>query len=50
MLPYLTSDELTEEEADKYNALVEEINALDQEMEAANYDLVEIQSQFAQNH
>ena len=50
LLPYLTSDELTEEEADKYNALVEEINALDQEMEAANYDLVEIQSQFAQNH
>lgn len=50
LLPYLTSDELTEEEADKYNALVEEINALDQEMEAANKNLVEIQSQFAQNH
>ena len=50
LLPYLTSDELTDEEADKYNTLVEEINALDQEMEAANYDLVEIQSQFAQNH
>lgn len=50
LLPYLTSDELTEEEADKYNALVEEINALDQEMEVANNNLVEIQSQFAQNH
>ena len=50
LLPYLTSDELSEEDANRYETLVEEINALDQEMEAANNELVEIQTQFAQNH
>lgn len=50
LVPYLTQNELTEEEADKYNALVEEINALDQEMEAANNDLISIQEAFAANH
>jgi len=50
VLPYLVSEELTEEEADKYNTLIEEINAIDQEMQAANDNMVTIQSEFAQNH
>ena len=50
VLPYLVSEELTEEEADKYNTLIEEINAIDQEMQAANDSMVTIQSEFAQNH
>ena len=50
VLPYLISEELTEEEADKYNTLIEEINAIDQEMQAANDNMVTIQSEFAQNH
>ena len=50
LLPYLANDELPENEADKYNALVEEITALDQEMEAVNNDLIVIQAQFAANH
>jgi hypothetical protein len=49
-LPYLTTDELPEAEAQQYSGLVEEINALDLEMQAANNDLIEIQSQFAENH
>lgn len=50
LLPYLTIDELPEAEAQQYSGLVEEINALDLEMQAANNDLIEIQSQFAENH
>lgn len=50
LLPYLASDELPEDEANEYNALVEEINALDQEMETVNNDLIDIQAQFAANH
>ena len=50
VLPYLVSEELTEEEADKYNTLIEEINAIDEEMQAANDNMVTIQSEFAQNH
>ena len=50
VLPYLVSEELTEEEADKYNTLIEEINAIDEEMKAANDNMVTIQSEFAQNH
>lgn len=50
LLPYLVSEELTEEDADKYDALVEEINAIDQEMQAANNNMANIQSEFAQNH
>lgn len=50
LLPYLTTDELPEAEAQQYSGLVEEINALDLEMQAANNDLIEIQSQFAENH
>ena len=49
-MPYLTTDELPEAEAQQYSGLVEEINALDLEMQAANNDLIEIQSQFAENH
>lgn len=50
LLPYLTSEELSEADAEKYNTLVEEINALDQEMEAANNELISIQEAFAANH
>lgn len=50
LLPFLASDELPEADADKYNALVDEINAIDQEMEAANNDLIQIQEIFAANH
>ena len=50
LLPYLTSEELPEADAEKYNTLVEEINALDQEMEAANNELISIQETFAANH
>ena len=50
LLPYLTSDELSEEDASKYETLVNEINAIDQEMETANNDLISIQETFAANH
>ena len=50
VLPYLLSEELTEEDANKYETLVEEINAIDQELDAANNNMVNIQSEFAQNH
>lgn len=50
LLPYLTNDEVSEEDASKYETLVEEINALDQEMETANNELIEIQETFATNH
>ena len=50
LLPYLASEELPEEDADKYNTLVNEINAIDQEMEAANNKLILIQEEFAVNH
>ena len=50
LLPYLTSEELPEAEAEKYNTLVEEINAIDQEMVAANNELSNIQETFAANH
>jgi hypothetical protein len=50
LLPYLASEELPEADADKYNTLVDEINAIDQEMEAANNDLILTQETFAANH
>lgn len=50
LLPYLTNEELSEEDASKYETLVNEINAIDQEMEAANNDLITIQEAFAANH
>jgi hypothetical protein len=50
LLPYLASEELSEEDADKYNTLVDEINAIDQEMETANNELISIQEEFAANH
>ena len=50
LLPYLSSEELPEEDADKYNTLVNEINAIDQVMEAANNNLILIQEEFATNH
>ena len=50
LLPYLTSDELSEEDASKYETLVNEINAIDQEMQSANNDLIAIQESFAANH
>ena len=49
LLPYLTSEELPEAEAEKYNTLVEEINAIDQEMAAANTELSNIHETFAAN-
>ena len=50
LLPYLTSEELPEAEAEKYKTLVEEINAIDQEMVTANSELSSIQETFAANH
>ena len=50
LLPYLASDELPEEDANRYNELVNEISALDQEMEQVNNELIDIQAQFASNH
>lgn len=50
LLPYLVSDEVSESDAEKYNTLVDEINALDQEMETANNELIQIQETFAANH
>lgn len=43
-------DWLTEEEATAYEALKEEFTAIGQEYEAANANLIDIQSQFAANH
>lgn len=50
LIPYLTSEELSEEDASTYETLVNEINAIDQEMEAANTELINIQESFAANH
>ena len=50
LLPYLVSEELSEEDADKYETLVGEMNALDQEMQIANNELIWIQETFAANH
>ena len=50
LLPYLSSEELPEADAEKYNTLVEEIETLDQEAEAANNELISIQEAFAANH
>ncbi len=50
LLPYLTNEELSEDDASEYETLVNEINAIDQEMEVANNDLIYIQETFAANH
>lgn len=50
ILPYLVQGELPEADADKYDALVDEISAINQEMETANNDLMEIQEAFAARH
>ena len=48
---YLENQEwLTEEEAAAYEAIEEEFTVIGQEYEAANTNLITIQSQFAANH
>lgn len=49
-LSYLDPEWLTEEELAAYEALKEELTTIGQEYEAANANLISIQSQFAANH
>lgn len=50
ILPYLVQGELPEADADKYETLLDEISAINQEMETANNDLMEVQEAFAARH
>ena len=50
ILPYIEQEEITEEENTKYEALLAEIENLDNELNNANNTLVVIQEQFAKNH
>lgn len=50
MLPYLWKEELTEEENKIYESIFAEIETLDQELAAANDNLINIQEQFAKDH
>jgi len=50
MLPYLEQEEITEEQNEKYELLLSEIETLDNELNNANEDLISIQENFAKNH
>jgi len=52
MIAYLaiSEDGLTEEQNEAYGSILAEIDTLNQELEAANNNLIEIQNQFAANH
>lgn len=50
ILPYLEIEELTEEQAAAYDAIINEIEVLDNELTEANDDLVAIQEAFASNN
>ena len=50
MLPFLDQEELTEEDKATYDNLTAELEAIDQEIQTANDNLVVIQDQFSQNH
>lgn len=51
LVPYLwIEDQLTEEQAAAYDAIVDEIEAIDSELSEANDNLISIQEQFAANH
>lgn len=49
MIPYIGQD-VNEEENAKYESLLDEIEALDKELNESNNNLMTIQEQFAQNH
>lgn len=50
ILPYLEQEEITEEQNEKYESILAEIEALDNELNEANNTLIVIQEQFAKNH
>ena len=50
ILPYLEQEEITEEKNEKYESILAEIEALDNELNEANNTLIVIQEQFAKNH
>lgn len=50
LLPYVAQEEITEEQNEKYQSLLAEIESLDNELNQANEDLITIQEQFAKKH
>ena len=50
ILPYLVEGEVSEADAEKYNTLVDEIEAIEQEMDDSNTELMKIQEAFAAKH
>ena len=50
ILPYIAKEQLTEEENTAYEALLAEIETLDNELTEANENLITIQEQFAKTH
>lgn len=50
ILPFLEMDELSEEEAASYDAIINEIEAIDAELTEANSNLIIIQETFAKNN
>ena len=50
ILPYIDVENLTEEEAANYDAVLDQLDIIDQELTAANENLIAIQDQFSQNH
>ena len=50
LLPYIEQKDITEEENESYETLVTEIEALDDELNEANNNLIYTQAQFASNH
>ena len=50
MIPYMGKDEVSEEEAGKYESLLNEIESLDKELNESNNNLMTIQEQFAQKY
>lgn len=50
MLSYLEKDNLTKEETEIYENIVQEIKDMDKEMDSQNNNLFNIQKQFAENH
>ena len=50
MLSYLEKNNLTKEEVEIYENIVQEIKDMDKEMDSQNNNLFNIQKQFAENH
>jgi hypothetical protein len=50
LLPFLDLEELDEEQAAAYDAIIDEIELIDNELTQANSDLIAVQEEFARNN